>query len=617
MSTTETNLEIGADGDLLSGNHEKLWTSRAPRPLAKRYVQIDDPAGWQAWRKHLRRRGKPAAIRSLFPGRRSPLVWAMPAEPAGPATAELVERLGDLGWRPLEAQAQASLATEVENWIWSCDAAERSIPWALETVAWAQALPRLSAQLPASAWWRLLQRLLALVKEGDRTDVASEPVVNQVLAGELPLTLMHQFPELTACRQLRESASAALSRGIAELLDGEGLLQSAHLPILRTLCACWTRCRAIGGKAAWDRESEKQFRLFVLEIVRLSRAGGAQVLSDGETGRWTPRMFELALRLVGRQPVARIAAKMLPSRRRGATSRGAGKIASAVNSEWAEIAVLQPSWQRRGPKVTLAYAEQQVQIELEDAGELIWSGPWGLDLRIDGARAEQASNWEEVCWFSDADADYVEIEAKLAGGVTVQRQVLLTRRDRCLLLADAVVGPRPGRIHYESKLPIAATVEAKPAAETREVSLAGRRARVAVLPLALPEWRIDPRRGELIAHEGNLCLQQTVDAQRLYAPLLIDLDPERAGKGLTWRQLTIAETRQIQPAEVAVGYRAQSGKSQWVVYRSLAKPGIRTVLGQNLSSEFRRRRPVGRNRVNFRDARQPPERESGPSTRTD
>ena len=513
MSTTEANLETGADGDLLPGTGGKLWTGRAPRPVAKSYRRIDDPAGWQAWRKYLRNRRKPPAIDRLIPGRRSPLLWAMPPEPAGSATAELVERLSDLRWRPLDAELQASLATEVENWLWSCDAAERSVPWALETLAWAQALPHLSAQLPAR---RLvastLQRLLALVKEGDRTDISSEPVVNQILAGELPLTLMYQFPELAACRHLRKPASAALSRGIAELLDGEGLLQSAYLPVLRTLCACWTRCRAIGGKAAWDRESEKQFRLFVLEVVRLSRSGGAQVLSDGESGRWTPKMFELALKLVDRQPVARLAARMLPARRRQATSRGPGKIASAVNSEWAEIAVLQPSWQHRGPKVTLAYAEQRVQIELEDRGELIWSGPWDLDLRIDGARAELASNWEEVCWFSDADADYVEIEGKLSGGVTVQRQVLLTRRDRCLLLADAVVGPRPGRIHYESKLPIAATVEIKPAAENREVSLAGRRARLAVLPLALPEWRIDPRRGELVPRERRTV--PTADSRR-------------------------------------------------------------------------------------------------------
>jgi len=40
------------------------------------------------------------------------------------------------------------------------------------------------------------------------------------------------------------------------------------------------------------------------------------------------------------------------------------------------------------------------------------------------------------------------------------------------------------------------------------------------MPLALPEWRIDPRRGELSVREGKLWLAQVADAQRLYAPLV-------------------------------------------------------------------------------------------------
>ena len=40
------------------------------------------------------------------------------------------------------------------------------------------------------------------------------------------------------------------------------------------------------------------------------------------------------------------------------------------------------------------------------------------------------------------------------------------------------------------------------------------------------------------------------------------------------------------PRDVAVGYRAQSGDEQWVVYRSLGHSANRTVLGQNISTEF-------------------------------
>jgi hypothetical protein len=54
----------------------------------------------------------------------------------------------------------------------------------------------------------------------------------------------------------------------------------------------------------------------------------------------------------------------------------------------------------------------------------------------------------------------------------------------------------------------------------------------------------------------------------------------------TWRQLTVAENREILPSDVAVGYRVMVGKEQWLIYRSLGKPGNRTVLGHNLVTEL-------------------------------
>ena len=69
-------------------------------------------------------------------------------------------------------------------------------------------------------------------------------------------------------------------------------------------------------------------------------------------------------------------------------------------------------------------------------------------------------------------------------------------------------------------------------------------------------------------------------------PLMFDMDTKRMLRPATWRTLTVAENRAIQPADVAVGYRVQTGKEQWLFYRSLAERGNRTLLGQNLSSEF-------------------------------
>ena len=41
-----------------------------------------------------------------------------------------------------------------------------------------------------------------------------------------------------------------------------------------------------------------------------------------------------------------------------------------------------------------------------------------------------------------------------------------------------------------------------------------------------------------------------------------------------------------EPHDVAAAYRVQAGSKQWMFYRALAGTGNRTLLGQNLTSEF-------------------------------
>ena len=46
---------------------------------------------------------------------------------------------------------------------------------------------------------------------------------------------------------------------------------------------------------------------------------------------------------------------------------------------------------------------------------------------------------EPLCWVSDDDVDYLELEIEFGEGLRVQRHLLLARHDRFLLLADAVL----------------------------------------------------------------------------------------------------------------------------------------------------------------------------------
>ena len=161
---------------------------------------------------------------------------------------------------------------------------------------------------------------------------------------------------------------------------------------------------------------------------------------------------------------------------------------------------------------------------------------------------------------------------------------MLARRERFLFLADAVLGIATARLRYRGVLPLVPGIKVRSSEATRECFLFRHNRQALVLPLALPEWRCDRQWGDLSA-TGGLVLQQQAQGQNLFAPLFIDLDRRRMTRGLTWRQLTVGEDRQVVPRDRAVGYRVQVGREQWIVYRSLASPGNRTLLGHNLVSE--------------------------------
>jgi hypothetical protein len=225
-------------------------------------------------------------------------------------------------------------------------------------------------------------------------------------------------------------------------------------------------------------------------------------------------------------------------------------------------------------------------MELRAGDALLWSGACNPNVSLDGQRSPLESDWEQICWESDEDMDYLELEVDLCAGWRVQRHLLLARADRLLFLADAVLGQRRAKIDYGLRLPLAGAANFVPAKETHEGAIESKQRRFSILPLALPEWRRAPSAGRLAQVAGSVELSLSAQGSGLFAPLLVDLDSSRSRKPLTWRRLTVAESRQIQPPDVAVGHRAQLGRQQWLVYRSLAARGNRTLLGHNTAYEF-------------------------------
>jgi hypothetical protein len=253
--------------------------------------------------------------------------------------------------------------------------------------------------------------------------------------------------------------------------------------------------------------------------------------------------------------------------------------------EWSELALLRTELGRDGTIAAIDFSQPAMKLDVWLGAQRLFHGYWDAEVSSGTERLEAIGNWEETCWFSDADVDYVEFSIELAQGARIERQVMLARKDKFLLLVDNVMNVRGPTVCDRISLPLAAGVGFVPEAETREGLLIGGRLLARVLPLALPEWRTDPRVGELNSVEGQLQLIEERPGKNLSCPIFFDLDPKRLNKPCTWRQLTVAESLEIQPHDVAVGYRIQCGKKQWLIYRSQAPAANRTVLGYNLSIE--------------------------------
>jgi hypothetical protein len=557
-----------------------LWHRTAPRNLFKAWFSGDDEHRWAVWKKHLAQRKSPEPLEFLA-GKQPPILWGWPAS-----------------WRRDEI-AHATTALARANTV---QVASRSshvdLPQALEIVAAAYALPDLAKELPAGAWWNLAETLHRLAGEAqqlgvDITQDAESIVRQQLLAGELPLTLGYLFPELQPMRSLRQPGRQALSEGLIAATDGEGLPHARLLAVIGPLWACWTRARTIGDelhRGAWSRDAETQYQWLLRRMIRLVDAGGrVSILDDEEQPSLVP-ILSTALQLVGDKGDCAATAEVISKSvvRRSLQYSRKNLPDASLDSAWSALAVLASGWSKQSPRLAVDFSEELLKIDLHLGGLRLLAGQWTMETRCDGHPITPTGTWQELCWQSDKKCDVLELGIELADGVQLERQMVLSKRDQVLLIADVLSSKdrTSHELQHSLNLPLGHRVAWLPELETRDGVLVHGKQRTSVLPLGLREWRSDPRGGSLSSDNGRLTLSEQASGRSLYCGLLLDLDPARSKKCRTWRQLTVSEMLQVVPRDVAVGFRAQSGDDQWLVYRSLGKAGNRAVLGQNISCEF-------------------------------
>ncbi len=456
-----------------------------------------------------------------------------------------------------------------------------------------------SARLEPVQIWRLWNRL---AQESPRIAVSeTEETPDQLLlrAGEIPWLAGLLLEPWSGAKRLRNQGRRMLVRELIARTDSDGTPHAELLPRMPLWLAPLIRATLWAerfGETLWSDSDRQRLALLLERAIQLCRADGRLALSNGLAIPVLP-LFDAArttLSLTG-PAEALLCSLKAQSGPKVARKRSTGSVETMPSnqSDWSRLAVLRSDWSPQADCLAISHHQPEPLLDVSALGRPIIHGPWGWELQIGDAAIEPAEEWACSCWFSDPDADYLELQMAGPGTLRVERQILLSRKEHFLLLADSVRGAgsvrRDGngladhdRIHLRSRLPLASGATAETVSATREIRLKSGRQTIRVFPLGLADDRIQSTPHRCAVDGDRLVLHQIGQGNGLYAPLVFDWHPARTRQPALWRTLTVAEAGQVLPRDQAAGHRLQIGKFQWLIYHSLSPiKTARTVLGHH------------------------------------
>jgi hypothetical protein len=536
----------------------------------------------------------------------------------------VLSKIVDLWQSPIEVCAQSRKPKQLKSiegiskWI------VKSLPVhgfdvnvGLVSASWIHGLRELGGELPQALWLETLQSILTQVDRawGEEPDRGIFPWL--LWACEVPLALATKLSHLGGKDRMVLETIERLNRVLeeSESAPERWLIHGGHQ--LRACLASVVRCywsmnllgNSLGSKALYAKQRKSLAKLVEL-AVRLSDRAGAPLLNQhgvdsDDDGLWNA-LAEICApnkKLDRLLHVSGLLSRSQPKRKSGSSNIKTITKSDIVRlpalgyySEKAELASMRKAWDQPGVRMVIDYSQEPMRIDILDfEGNRLISGDWDLEITRDGEAIETDVGWSDVCWFSDDDVDYLEIECGLEGVVRVQRQMMLIRDESMIFLCDTLLADKTANWGVRSILEVAPDFEVRQNKKNHEAELHSRDSKTTemgdgrhaiVLPLALPEWRRSPSVGKLEAKAGQLVLSQEIPGQRLMSPMVIVPRKPSKNQPYTWRHLTVAEDLQIQPREVAQAYRVQVGKDQMVFYRSLARTIRRSAMGLHVNSEF-------------------------------
>jgi hypothetical protein len=489
---------------------------------------------------------------------------------------------------PLSGDALANLI----QWAQSCLPTEPLSQ--LETLVLFEILRDLGPELPGSLYGRLWRLALTAAIQGK----TSWELERRTLEADLCWQSGLLFKHVAGAEAVAASARTKLGQMLIECTDADGVPSADLVEDLPNWLATMLRAREWGqrfSRPVFDRQTERRFQGLIGAASRLCHGDGRLAFSNGHAngfaGLWSTAATVISGRNATSQHIVRLLGALGPgvhARRRlrdPKKSVARKTVRPVIQSDASRLACLRSDWSPDANSMSVLHHGQFPSLEVATNGTRLFSGSWEIELQVANERIGISGPWNCSCWYSDDEADYLELQARPTAKLRIERQILLPRNDDLLFLADVVVGLGDESIAYRSRLPLARDIEVAHDRATRACRLTGSNLAARLFPIGFPLERIQGCSGQLTNSPGHLEFHQT-GVGGIYCPVVIDWNPARSRRPAVWRSLTVAQNGTAVPLRQAAGFRLQIAKEQWLFYRSLTRIlEPRTVLGQHTMYE--------------------------------
>ncbi len=563
----------------------KSTGKKASKKAAKTSKRLELSAEWKATEINVRKSDQGRRLLKRMLGKKSgfnesPINWLCPSA-VDSETAKKIDR-----WHAsiLKQEKRKKTAKEVINSIQQLGTVVTDANDALVVVAAAHSIRAIAGRCDFQSWQSLVAQLLE-ISQAAESNVGLAPAVYQQLAIEVPMVIAYLLPEIEDYQQLASRSCQKMATTVSSMLDHDGWPHTRYLAEFGPVVGSWARCGVVVKDLEIKQgyEAASQLEWVVRQVLRMLRPNRTLMFSEVNSrpanNAFLNCLFELSNDSQDKKLLKIVTTTAQQS------SLVSTEVETSNLSEWSESAILQSRWAANSPKLAVDFSKDKCWIEVS-RNELLIRGDCRPEISINGGVLTGADPFEVACVESDEDVEYLELEKKLGNGVTLTRQILLSRSEEFLLVSDLVNNNEPARIDYRCSWPMADSIEGMHESQTREVYLTNKKIHSLVLPLALPEWKSARSDDSLWLQDGKMILTQSIDGMGLCAPLFFDLNPKRSRKKRTWRQLTVAENREIVSRDTACAFRVQLDQHQWMFYRAVSSFGNRTFMGENVNCEF-------------------------------